>query len=519
MLLPGGPVLKHRRMREAHDYQAEQMKRIVLLVLALAAVVVLSVAAAAYWFLGGDGIRLALERQASGWLGQPVRIASATGQVFPRLGIQLREVRIGEPVKIQLADVEVSTSLRSLLSRRIEDAEVVISDSRLELPLPIATQSDDGSAGANQPTAGAGPPVEIVSVRAIALRDIVLASRGREITVSADAALTGSELKLTRFAAASGRTRLNASGTIALGERIEARLDASANRLDMDELLVLVSAFLPDKTSSKAGSGAAPAHVTAHISADAATAASVDARMFSTDLTLDNARVTLNPLRFELFGGKYEGAITATLGDALDVRLTSRVADIDVAQLAAFGGVPDTVTGRLSGSATVLGRGSDLASMLQSARGDGSASIVNGTIKRLNLIRTVVLFFGRPQPDTAPGADAFERIDAKFSLAQEVVNAQEFLMRSPDADIDGTGSLSLASKTLNGTAELRLSEALSKQAGTDLVRFTREGNRVLLPARISGTLSAPRITIDAAAAAQRGLKNEIERRLRDLFRR
>jgi uncharacterized protein involved in outer membrane biogenesis len=494
------------------------MNRIVLLVLALVVAVVLAVAGAVYWFLGGDGIRLALESQATAWLGQPVRIASATGQVFPRLGIQLREVRVGEPVKMQLADVEVSTSLRSLLSRRIEDAEVTISGSRLELPLPIATQSAGDAAGAGQTATGAAPPVEIISVRAIALRDVVLASRGREMTVSADAALTGSELKLARFVATSGRTRLDASGTIALSPRIDARLDASANRLDVDELLVLVSAFLPDRTASRGGSGGDPAHVTAHISADAATAASVDARMFSTDLTLDKGRVTLDPLRFELFGGKYEGAIAATLGDALDVRLTSRVADSDVAQLAAFGGVPDTVTGRLSGSATVAGRGSDLASMLQSARGDGSASIVNGTIKRLNLIRTVVLFFGRPEPDATPGADAFERIDAQFSLAQEVVNAQEFLLRSPDADIDGSGSLSLASKTLNGTAELRLSDALSKQAGTDLVRFTREGNRVLLPARISGTLAAPRITIDAAAAARRGLRNEAERRIRDFFR-
>ena len=509
-------------------------RRILLFVLALVAAAVLAVAGAAYWFLGGDGIRLALERQASSWLGQPVRIASATGQVFPRLGIQLREVRVGEPVKIRLADLEVSTSLRSLMSRRIEDAEVTISDSRIELPLPIATQASQPAGSAPAPAdvgsrdlaavpapsaVSSAPPIEIVSVRAIALRDVVLASRGREITVTADAALTGSELRLARFAASSGRTRLDAAGTIALSPRIEARLDASANRLDVDELLVLVSAFLPDRTASGEGSGgSAPAHVTAHISADAASAASVDARMFSTDLTLDNERVTLDPLRFELFDGKYEGAIAATLGEALDVRLTSRVADIDVAQLAAFGGVPDTVTGRLSGTATVRGRGSDLASMLQSARGDGSASIVDGTIKRLNLIRTVVLFFGRPEPEAAPAADAFERIDAKFSLAQEVVNAQEFLLRSPDADIDGTGSLSLTPKTLNGTAELRLSEALSKQAGTDLVRFTREGNRVLLPARISGTLSAPRITIDAAAAARRGLRNEVERRLRDVFR-
>jgi uncharacterized protein involved in outer membrane biogenesis len=359
-----------------------------------------------------------------------------------------------------------------------------------------------------------------VSVRTIALRDVVLASRGREIAISADAALNGSELRLARFVASSGQTNLDASGTIALGSPLEARLEVSANRLDVDELLVLASAFLPEKAApSGASSGAGSVRLSAHITAEAARAASVDVSKFSTDLLLDNDRITLDPLRFNLFGGTYDGALRATVGDAMDVRLTSAVAKIDVAQLAAFGGVPDTITGLLTGNATVAGRGADLAAVLRSARGTGSASIADGTIKRLNLIRTVVLFFGRPEPDAAPGADAFDQIQAKFSLAEEVVNAQEFTMRSPDADIDGQGTLSLASKSLDGGAELRLSEALSKQAGTDLVRFTREGNRVLLPARISGTLAAPRITIDAAAAARRGLRNEAERRLRDLFKR
>lgn len=494
-------------------------RRVILIGLALVVATIVAAAGAAYWLFSGDGIRLALESQASQWLGQPVRIASATGQAFPRFGIQLREVRIGEPLKMRLADVEVSTSLRSLLSRRIEDADVLISDSRIELPLPIGS-TDPRTGGTEASTAtSATSPVEIVSVRTIALRDIVLANRGREIVVSADAALNGSELRLSRFLASSGQTNLEASGTIALGSPLEAQLDVSANRLDVDELLVLASAFLPERSAPGGTSSRAPARVTAHISAEAARAASVDATRFSTDLLLDDDRITLEPLRFELFGGTYDGALRATVGDELDVRLTSSVAKIDVAQLAAFGGVPDTVTGVLSGNATVAGRGADLASVLSSGRGTGSASIADGTIERLNLIRTVVLFFGRPEPDAAPGADAFDLIQAKFSLAQEVVNAQEFALRSPDSDIDGQGSLSLASKSLDGTAELRLSEALSKQAGTDLVRFTREGNRVLLPARISGTLEAPRITIDAAAAARRGLRNEAERRLRDLFKR
>ena len=57
----------------------------------------------------------------------------------------------------------------------------------------------------------------------------------------------------------------------------------------------------------------------------------------------------------------------------------------------------------------------------------------------------------------------------------------------------------------------------SPQAGTDLARFTREGNRLLLPAVISGTLDAPHVTIDAGAAVRRGLRNEVQRRLKGIL--
>jgi hypothetical protein len=128
-----------------------------------------------------------------------------------------------------------------------------------------------------------------------------------------------------------------------------------------------------------------------------------------------------------------------------------------------------------------------------------------------------VLFFGRPAPDTAVGSDEFERIDASFSLASRVFHADSFSMRSRDVDIAGMGTLNVESKALDGGLSLSLSEELSAQAGTDLARYTSEDDRVVLPARIGGTILAPRVTIDAAAAVKRGLRNELQRRLKGLF--
>ena len=198
--------------------------------------------------------------------------------------------------------------------------------------------------------------------------------------------------------------------------------------------------------------------------------------------------------------------------------MTSRIENLDVAQLATFGGVPGTISGRLSGTGRFTGRGADIGSVLAAASGTGSAAIADGTIQRLDLVRTVILFFGRPAADAPQSAgDRFNQLTASFNLARQVVRAESFALSSPDVDITGQGTLAIPTKALDGRADLLLSESLTSQAGTDLVRYTREGNRVVLPAVISGTLQQPRVAIDAAAAAQRGLRNEVERRLKGLF--
>jgi uncharacterized protein involved in outer membrane biogenesis len=257
--------------------------------------------------------------------------------------------------------------------------------------------------------------------------------------------------------------------------------------------------------------------LSAQINAETATTAGVQISQFAATMSMDGDRFALTPMTFGLFGGTYEGALNGRLGESMSVTLQSRLKGLDVAQIAAFGGSPDTVSGTLSGEGTFSANGTDMSAALANASGKGSATILDGTIKRLDLVRTVVLFFGRPAPDTAAASDKFDRIDTTFSLARQVFRADTFSMHSRDADVTGTGTLALESGTLDGIVDLALSEELSAQAGTDLARFTRENDRVILPAKLGGTLEQPTITINALAAARRGIQNEIQRRLKGLF--
>jgi len=495
------------------------LKRVLVALVLLAGIA----AGFVYAFFSGDGIRRTLEQQAASWLGQPVRIGSATAQIFPRVGIRLADVRVGDPVRLALSRVDVSTGLRALLSRRVEGAEIIVSDSRIDMPLPFSIPESGGG-----PVEGTGGGITVASLDTITLRDIRVASRGREIVVSADSSLNGSRLDLSRFVARAGDTSLEASGVVELEPQLHAKLEASANELDLDDLIALADAFTPPQQAKRPpapkGSAAARAgalvagRVEVKLAAAKARAAGVELAKLTTRVLAQGNRVTLSPASFELFGGRYEGSLDVEAGQALAVSLTSRITDLDVAQLAAFGGVASSVSGRLSGSGRFAGRGSDMASVLAAAGGNGTATIADGAIQRLNMVRTVILFFGRPAADAPAGqGDRFDRITASFALARQVVRADSFTLQSPDVDIAGNGTLTIPTKAISGRADLLLSESLSAQAGTDLVRYTREGNRVALPATIGGTLSEPRVMIDAAATLQRGIRNEVERRLKGFF--
>src|SRR5688572_4741289 len=87
--------------------------------------------------LGSDYVRVTLEQQLSRHLGEPVRIEAATVTIFPRVSLDLNNVEIGSPAGVRLGRIRIVTGLRPLLSRTVHDAEVVVSNGQITLPLPF----------------------------------------------------------------------------------------------------------------------------------------------------------------------------------------------------------------------------------------------------------------------------------------------------------------------------------------------------------------------------------------------
>ena len=85
------------------------------------------------------------------------------------------------------------------------------------------------------------------------------------------------------------------------------------------------------------------------------------------------------------------------------------------------------------------------------------------------------------------------------------------------------GTFRLDGSKVDLAGKVQLSDALTAQAGRDLVRYTAEQGRVTLPASIGGSADKLQVRIDTGAVLKRAITNraneEIKKALGGLFKR
>jgi uncharacterized protein involved in outer membrane biogenesis len=472
--------------------------------------------------LGSDLVRSSLEQQLSTRLGQPVRVGAATAAIFPRVALELHDVSIGEPPVVRVARARVITGLRGLWSRTVADAEVLVGNGRITMPLPFAPAGPAAPPAA--PSSGAGG-FTVTSIREITFRDIVLDAGEESLTIDLDASIDGDRLDIERLSARAPTTRLEASGALTSLARLEGALDARAERLDVDEMLAIGSAFTSTARTGGAARDAAPMHVVVKLTSPSGSFGTYTFTDLSTTIDLAPGRVALVPLAVRTFGGSFEGRLDAdTTRSVSQLRLSGQLAGLDVPQLMKASGSPGGITGRLGGKVLLTASGDTTDALMRTARGSIGAAVVDGSIPGLDMVRTIVLAFGKPSGAPPAGSgSAFSRLGGHFDLAAGTLQTDSLSMTSRDFDMTGEGSLQILTGRLSARANVVLSQELTSQAGTDLRRYAQEDGRVVVPTTITGTLQNPSVSPDLAAATRRALENELKRRaksfLEDLFRR
>ena len=317
-------------------------------------------------------------------------------------------------------------------------------------------------------------------------------------------------------------------------------LALKAKTLNFERLLAFAADFAGGATSSGAR---APAHgpskaqpapainLVVALDANRATIGTLTLDRLSGRAHVTPRDVTLDPITFGLFHGRYEGTMVLTLGETPDFHLKAALSNVDVAEATKFAGSPNTITGKLAGKIDLSGHGTDAAAVTRSARGTVRVDIRDGVVNNLGLLRAVVLATSmkadsQRQINSGSKEEPFTQLGATLRIANGAATTDDLRFESRDLGLDATGSLGLTGNPVDLKGKIQLSEALSQQAGRDLVRYTQEQGRVTLPATVTGSVSNLSTRIDVQDVAVRALKNRaaeeaqkaIKNRLGGLFK-
>jgi uncharacterized protein involved in outer membrane biogenesis len=498
---------------------------------AAAAVVVLLAIATAIWarsILATETVRAAIASQISNAIGQPVAIGGIGASIFPRVRIDLDNVTIGKPARIQVETLHVATGFRALLSRRIEHGALRLANARIELPLP---PFGGGPQPEETDTAETGSsPVEIVSIDEIVLSDVEIVSGSRTLHGDIEASIDGQRVVVRSVALAADDTSITARGEITDLNAPAGELAIKADSLNVDRLIAFASDFAggagtqpaSKSTSRRAGShGAGKMNIAVTLDAGRASMGGMTIDKLSGKARLAADSIVVDPISFGLFGGRYAGTLSANLsGRAPTFRWVAALTGIDVAAATAFAGSPGVVTGTLSGKIDLSGSGADAAAAIKTARGTARVDVVDGIVKKLGLVRNVVIATsgreGSSRQAMSGGStdEPFTRLGATLLIANGSASTQDLRFESKDLFLTGAGNVRLDGSAVNLAGKVQLSDELSKQAGSDLARYTAEEGRVTLPATITGPADNLSVRIDVADMAKRAITNELQKQLK-----
>lgn len=469
----------------------------------------------------GDLVQKALADQVSKAIGQPVAIGRLGVSLSRQLTITLGDVAIGEPGRITVSELQVSTALRALLSRRIEHATLRLTGAKIALPLPEFSM---GVAPAESAAPLSTPPVELVSIDEVVLHDVEVASGGRTVRADIELVPQGTSVIVRRVAIGAEQAKAEITGTITDINGPKGELHVKAGVLNVDELLSFANAFSAGAqpsaapTASPSVSSSKPPttiDMTLALETARATLGQLNLEQLSGKARVTAEGLTLDPVSFGVFGGRYDGSLGLVLdGHAMRFRGSSKLSNIDVAAAVAFSGNADTISGRLSGRLDIAGRGADPTSIVSTTRGTARIDIDNGIVKNLGLVQGVVVATSMREGSTSALGkvskdEPFTKLGATLSIADGSLTTDDLVFDSKSLLLSAAGTVRLLASTLDLRGRVQLSDELSQQAGRDLLRYTQDGGRVTLPATITGALDAPSVRIDVGDLAKRALRNAV----------
>lgn len=431
-----------------------------------------------------------------------------------------REVGVSLSGAISSGDGETQLvlSLDGDLRVAADLSEIALSNWHLDYELP--TGEATGEASGNLRLRPEATPVSVE----LSDFESALAMAGLELTLHADEpirAVLGERLRIELPAARLGLDgqELLLDGEAELGERLNARLSVSGDRLDLTRLTAGGPGDGGETDAESAGGPEDSAFEFLELSfalelgelvlAEGMTLTEVSARS-----RLSDGLLTLDPLTARLFGGRFEGSARVDFTQQPpEVILTPSLSGIRVGQLAALLTGQSPVDGEGEMTLDVRFRGFDPQQMLGSLNGNGDFAIAEGVLQGVDLEALI------EQELTTDNLASISRAfggETRFRTLAGGLRIEGGVVELPSVDLvaagygaTGQGRIDLGANQVDYALMLDLGDELTQQLPGALRRAT--GGRI--PLSISGEMTQPTVSVDLAAIAEGAVREELGRRL------
>jgi len=235
------------------------------------------------------------------------------------------------------------------------------------------------------------------------------------------------------------------------------------------------------------------------------------------DLVPSESGWRIHPLTAEFSDGAYQGDIEIdTATPAGQVRFDESLTGTQIGPvIAAFTGI-QRLTGEANLSATGQMALSDRAEPLATLNADTQFTLRDGQIRGINIARTLRRALARLEGESpAPAADTpstdFTSFSGSADIRDGVARSEDIALDSPLLRVRGRGSSDLAAQTLDMELRVSIVGSLEGQGGADLDAL----KEVPIPLRITGSWSAPQISVDLAKAVQESQSEQLQERINE----
>jgi len=347
--------------------------------------------------------------------------------------------------------------------------------------------------------------------------------------VSGKLSFESGAFKVSQFAARVGKTKLDGGLTVQNFTSPQITLNLHSPSASLDELMSLLT---PSSSGTKASSSSAPTddilartQGSGTVRIDEGSYGTFRFSQFEGNLRLSNKVVTFDPVSFKLYGGTYQGTLSADLRGAQPrYAYRSALKGVDAQPFLAENlGIKDLLAGSISADVEMEGGGSEMNDILNSLKGHSTLKVEKGWIGQLNVMEGLAKAsnllgektLNQVSSNLAKKRTEFSALTGDIDLAGGRATSNNLRLVSKDLDLQGKGGF-----TLHGMLDLNLKVLFSKevtnamlQEGSRARYLQQEDGRIVLPLTIKGPLASPTYGVDIGDITRAAAKSEAVQRL------